>query len=400
MTSRAAFLCLSAALAGVLGWQLSANAAAPYASAADASAALHDAQAALAAAEARGAQYDARAKAANDAVERTRQQTAALGARIQQSQAEIRLAGARIDLLDRQRAALRARLAARQQPVVQLTGALEMMTRRPLVFGLLRGGSLRDTVYLRAVLETMLPEVQRRTAGLRGQIEQARDLRHKTVLAQADLRRSQAGLAGRQAQLAALESSQRIDSRKAQGAALREADRVTALAEQSRDIAGLLGQLGREGELRERLAALPGPVLRPADPAAAAPLTADASPGAAASGRPDWIVPVAGRLVAGFGTPGPGGPAQGITLAPQNGAQVVAPAAGRVAFAGPYRGYGRIVIIEHPGGWTSLVTGIGRIDVATGDSVVQGTPIGIAAPGGGEMTVELRANGQPVNPVG
>lgn len=400
MTSRATFLCLTAALAGVLGWQLSASAAAPYASAQDASAALREAQFALAAAQARGEAYDAKARQARDAVERTRQQAAALGARIQQSQAEIRLAGAQIDLLGRQRQALRAQLAAKQQPVVQLTGALELMTRRPLVFSLLRSGNLSDTIYLRAVLETMLPEVRRRTASLRAQIEQARDLRRKTVLARDDLRKGEAGLTRRQAELAAIESRQRIASRTAQGAALREADRVTALAEQSRDIAGLLGQLGREGELRDRLAALPGPVLRPADPGAAAAVADDATPGPAASPRPDWIVPVAGRLVSGFGTPGPGGPAQGITLAPQDGAQVVAPAAGRVAFAGPYRGYGRIVIIEHPGGWTSLVTGIGRIEVATGDSVVQGTPIGNAATGGGEMTVELRRNGEPVNPVG
>lgn len=400
MTSRAAFLCFTAALAGVFGWQLSASAAAPFESASDASAALREAQSALAAAQARGAQYDAKARQAQDAVERTRQEAAALGARIQQSQAEIRLAGAKIDLLDRQREGLRAQLAAKQQPVVRLTGALELMTRRPLVFSLLRSGNLTDTVYLRAVLETMLPEVQRRTATLRGQIEQARDLRRKTMLAQADLRKGQSGLTRRQAELAAIETSQRIASRQAQGVALREADRVTALAEQSRDITGLLGQLGREGELRNRLAALPGPVLRPADPAGATALADDATPGAAATVRPDWIVPVAGRLVSGFGTPGPGGPAQGITLAPQDGAQVVAPAAGRVAFAGPYRGYGRIVIIEHPGGWTSLVTGIGRIEVSTGDSVVQGTPIGSAAGGGGEMTVELRENGEPVNPVG
>lgn len=400
MTSRVAFLCFTAALAGVLGWQLTARAAAPFASAEDASAALREARFALSAAQARGQEYEAKARTARDAVERTQQEAAALGARIQQSEAEIRLAGAQIALLDRQREGLRLRMAAKQEPVVRLTGALELIARRPPVLSLLRPGSLRDTVYMRAVLETMLPEVRRRTAALRGEIETARALRAKTALAQADLRKGTEGLTHRRAELSAIESSQRLASRSAQGAALREADRVTVLAEQSRDIAALIGQLDAEGALRQRLGALPGPVLRPADPGAAAPVDESAAPAAGPAGRPAWIVPVTGRLVSGFGTPGPGGPAQGLTLAAPGGAQVVAPAAGRIAFAGSYRGYGRIVIVEHPGGWTSLVTGLGRVDVATGDSVVQGTPIGNALPGGGAMTVELRKDGSPVNPLG
>ena len=73
-----------------------------------------------------------------------------------------------------------------------------------------------------------------------------------------------------------------------------------------------------------------------------------------------YLLPVAGRTVSGFGAVEDVGTSNGITLAPRPGAQVVAPAAGRVAFAGPYRGYGRIVIIEHDGGWTSLVTGLAR----------------------------------------
>ena len=89
----------------------------------------------------------------------------------------------------------------------------------------------------------------------------------------------------------------------------------------------------------------------------------------------------------------------GITLAPRDNAQVVAPAAGRVAFAGAYRGYDRIVIIEHGGGWTSLITGLARVQVEVGDALVAGAPIGRA---GGErpaITLELRHGQQPVNPL-
>jgi septal ring factor EnvC (AmiA/AmiB activator) len=70
-----------------------------------------------------------------------------------------------------------------------------------------------------------------------------------------------------------------------------------------------------------------------------------------------------------------------------------------VAFAGPYRGYGRIVIIEHPGGWTSLVTGLARTDVEVGEPLVAGAPLGVAAASGPEVMLELRRDGQPVNPL-
>jgi septal ring factor EnvC (AmiA/AmiB activator) len=93
------------------------------------------------------------------------------------------------------------------------------------------------------------------------------------------------------------------------------------------------------------------------------------------------------------------GTSTGLTLAPRPGAQVVAPAAGRVAFAAPYRGYGRIVIIEHAGGWTSLVTGLARTDVAVGERLVAGAPLGIAAQTRPAITLELRRGGEPVNPL-
>jgi septal ring factor EnvC (AmiA/AmiB activator) len=90
----------------------------------------------------------------------------------------------------------------------------------------------------------------------------------------------------------------------------------------------------------------------------------------------------------------------GLTLIPRRGAQIVAPAAGRVAFAGPYRGYGRIVIIEHEGGWTSLVTGMGRVDVAVGDELAANGPLGRAPRDSPEIGLELRRDGTPVNPLG
>ncbi|HUD30574.1 MAG TPA: peptidoglycan DD-metalloendopeptidase family protein, partial [Novosphingobium sp.] len=161
----------------------------------------------------------------------------------------------------------------------------------------------------------------------------------------------------------------------------------------------LVEEVGRQGKLRAQLAALPGPIARPQRPEDARVVAASqfVPP---PEGLPTYMLPVTGRLVTGFGEDAPGqARSAGLVLAPRALAQAVAPAPGRVAFAGPYRGYDRIVIVEHEGGWTSLVTGLARLDVAVGETVVAGSPIGSAGPRAPRVMVELRREGVAVNPL-
>ena len=89
--------------------------------------------------------------------------------------------------------------------------------------------------------------------------------------------------------------------------------------------------------------------------------------------------------------------ARGLTLAVQPSAQAIAPTAGRVAFAGPYRDYGQILIIDHGGGWTTLITGLHRLSVRVGDDVRQEDPVGVTGNRRSDIIVELRRNGRPVD---
>ena len=364
-------------------------------------AALRDALAESRAAEARSVRLDREAARARSAAERTAVEAAALAARIQQAEAGIAAAEARLSLAMRERAVLRELLGREQQPVVHLTAALQQFSRRPLALSVLRPGSVKDAVYLRAMLDSAVPQVQVRTAGLRARLARSRRLREEALAATEQLRAEQGRLASRRTELAALETRQRLASRAASGTADREAERALALAEEARDLDALIGELDRAGGLRARLAALPGPLLRPARPEdARIAAVSDPAPDPAATNPPaPYLLPVTGRTVLGFGARQGTSESRGLTLAPRPGAQVVSPAAGRVAFAGAYRGYGRIVIIEHRGGWTSLVTGLARSDVEVGEQLVAGAPLGIAAQARPEVTVELRREGEPVNPL-
>jgi septal ring factor EnvC (AmiA/AmiB activator) len=351
-------------------------------------------------AEGRAARLTAEAEAATEAAQKTANEAAALAARIQQAEAEIEVARAKLSIAKAQRAKLTARLAAKQEPTARLAAALQTAARRPLALSALQPGSLKDVVHLRAVLSSTVPQIRQRTAALRGELDRGRALEAQAGRALAQLRAGEGALRQRRGELAALEQQQRLASRQARGAALREAERALALAEEARDLDGLVDKLGEVAALRSELAALPGPVLRPADLSAALP--AEPAPAASASAPPPsgFQLPVQGRTLVGFGARRASGLAStGLTLAPARKAQVVAPARGRVAFAGEYSGFGRIVIIEHPGGWTSLVTGLERVDVAVGDNVIGGSPMGQASGGATPVTIELRRDSQPVNPL-
>ena len=401
MIARFALIC-AAGLAILLGYELS-QAQSPI----PAIDSTQDAQSALRSAEAQGREAQLRAEAferqaasATAAADKTAQESAAIAARVQQAEARIAENEAKVRLIAQQQLALRVELAQRQKPVVELTAALQRLSRRPAVFSLLRPGSLQDAVYLRAVLETMLPEIGRRTAGLRAAIERSKQLQRSAQQASADLRASQVELGQRRQLLGTVEARQRLDSRSASGSADREAERALALAEQARDLTSLMGELDKAGRLRAQLAALPGPVLRPAQPQGNAVAPMVETPAPTANAPMPYQLPGAGRLLTGFGN-GAAGQAEsrGLSIAARPGAQAVVPGAGRVAFAGPYQGYGAIVIIEHGGGWTSLVTGLATLNVRVGQSVIAGAPLGQAGPGRPVLGLELRKDGNPLNPL-
>jgi septal ring factor EnvC (AmiA/AmiB activator) len=403
MTSRLHVLALSGAAlvaaGGIAAASLSAQQALIEGDAQSARAELEKARRDGARARQRAEQLEAEARRVTEEADKTARESAALAARIQETEAEVKGHEARIALIGGERRKLAARLAERQRPVVRLTAALQRLSRRPPALALFRPGSVRDTMHMRALLDTMIPQVEQRTAALRQEIEHGKALERQAGAAATQLKGSEKQLVDRREALVALESRQRLASREAAGIAAREADRALALAERVRDLDELVDALDAAGELREQLAALPGPILRPSRPEQSEVAVAEepAEPEARLS---EYILPVAGTVVTGFGEDVAGAPrSQGLSLSALAGAQVVSPGRGRVAFAGPYRGYGRIVIIEHPGGWTSLVTGLARLDTSVGRSLVAGSPLGLAGPGKPVITLELRQEGEPVNPL-
>jgi septal ring factor EnvC (AmiA/AmiB activator) len=112
--------------------------------------------------------------------------------------------------------------------------------------------------------------------------------------------------------------------------------------------------------------------------------------------------PARGRIAVRFGqTNDLGAPSRGISIETRANAQVIAPYDGQVVFSGPFRGYGLLLIIEHGEGYHTLLAGMARIDSTVGQRLLAGEPVGVMAESEDKplLYVELRHNGQPVNPL-
>lgn len=112
-------------------------------------------------------------------------------------------------------------------------------------------------------------------------------------------------------------------------------------------------------------------------------------------------MPVAGHVLQRFGEAiGRNDSSKGVILRARDRASVVAPFGGEVVFTGPFMTYGKIVILRHSGEFHTLLAGFDSIDVAVGQFLLEGEPIGAMGegPSGTDLYVELRQRNQPVDP--
>ncbi|MEA3003111.1 MAG: murein hydrolase activator [Sphingomonadales bacterium] len=335
-------------------------------------------------AQRRSAALERQAALAGSEAERARAGSAALAARIEAAEADITAGEVRIRLIEDLRRQQRARLAEKQAPLIRLTAALQTMARRPPALALVQPGSLDDVVHVRALLASALPEIRARTSGLRAEVARGDSLRRDAGVAIAALRASREDLRQRRLALARFEAVQRSRSQNLMASAANEGERALAFGEQARDLAALEGTRQFQSQLRASLAALPGPVARPVNPPLAAP-------------RRAYLIPVEGRLVTGTGEISDAGVhARGLVFETEADRPIVAPAPGRVAYAGRFRSYGDIVVIDHGKGWLTAITNLGALAVKAGDRVARGDALGRTGGSASQVSVELRHNGEPV----
>lgn len=313
-------------------------------------------------------------------------ETAAAAAAIQAAEAVA--AGIELRLADLERGRTRSEraLEERRERLAELLLAVERLARVPREALLLREQAPLDAARSGRLLAHAVPHVDAEARTLRQEIAALAANRAELALERERLAANRAHLAAERVRL-----DEMIDRRTRLAAAL-DAER-TALALRNE-------QLGRElGSVRELLEKLAAQKLA-AERAREAARAIASMPMAQARGRAR--PPVEGRVVAGWGETAAGGQVQrGISYAAASRAIVVSPWHGTIVYAGPFRGYGVILIVESGDGYHWLISGLGRLDVTPGQTVRAGEPVGLASAGGPEkpiVYVELRRNGQPIDP--
>lgn len=307
----------------------------------------------------------------------------------------------------RRRADLAATLAALQRIARMPATTLLAVPRPP-------DETIRSAILLRAAV----PELQREAEELGQEVAELAALRTRIGEEQRALGEAIAGL----------ESERRkLDAATEQKTALLEQSR-DAERKAAADIAKLSAKAGDMRELLERLSrqsrapALrapdfeppPEPAEKPAPPpirarddrretqTAALPATPRPASPAQRLPAPDGM-PVPGRIETAFGAPMDNGvTSKGVWIATRPGTAVVAPQRGRVVFAGHFRGYGNLVILQVADKGHALISGMTRITATVGDDVLAGEPIGEMTPStdaAPKLYFELRRRGQPVNPL-
>jgi len=409
-------------------------------------------------ADARQRKLQDRVAAIESRLEITTRDMVTLAAAIQSR--EDRLSGLEraIARLDALRGEQIQRLDLQRRELLDLLAALQAMARRPAQLLMLKPGDAVDTARSAALLNTVLPEVQRRTHRLRAELAAITRVRTRLERDQARYRDELGRMKRDQALMQTLVDRRRLQRDGLIGQAASETDEARALADQARDIRDLIGRLEVEAARRDRLASLrgprprphdldpvapqtplqqsvprepvglPGPRPLPAEDVALAPVTGTPPPSEAAppSSEPalsvalapppaaipspgQFLLPARGSLAQRYGQPtDAGGSAKGVTIQTRTDAQVIAPYGGRIIYGGRFRGYGQLLIIAHGGGYHSLLAGLDRIDVRVGDAVEAGEPVGQMGtprpgPDGGMapllLYLELRQRGAPVDPM-
>jgi septal ring factor EnvC (AmiA/AmiB activator) len=339
-------------------------------------------------------------------------------ARVRGMEAEIARTMERLAPLDAREQTLRKSLDERRGVIVEVLAALQRIGRHPPPVMVVRPEDALEALRSAMLLGAVLPELRQETDALLADLSELELLRKGIADERDRLDRDIKALAEESPRLTLLVAQRQKQQADIESTLTAERARTTQLARQVDNLKDLIGNLERNldnANRPTRLATRPGDEKKALD--SRPDLTSLKDPGrlapavAFASAKKLLPLPVNGVKIREFGAPdGLGGTEKGLSIATRNGSQVTAPCDGWVVYAGPFRNYGQLLILNAGDGYHVLLAGMERISVDLGQFVVTGEPVAVMgsraqatvtiAAGSGQpvLYVEFRKDGTPVDP--
>lgn len=335
--------------------------------------------------------------------------------KIRDGEGKLNAAEQKIKPLEEREKALRNSLEGRRAVIAEVLAALQRIGRHPPPALMVRPEDALGSVRTAIMLGAVLPDMRERAKLLSSDLTELVKIRQGISDQKIALTREIAALGAEQQRMNLLvEERQRKEAEKQK---LLESERAqaTALARQADNLRDLIFRLEKDLDPAARAARAANrpeeekPENRPnfaalKDPSRLTPAIAFAS------AKKLLPLPVGGTRIKEYGAAdGLGGTEKGISFATRPAAQVTSPCDGWVVYAGPFRSYGQLLILNAGGGYHVLLAGMERISVDLGQFVLTGEPVAamgtggqIASSGPGNGTqpvlyVEFRKDGAPID---
>ena len=332
-------------------------------------------------------------------------------ARLRGVEGKIAATEARLKPLDDNELHIRKSFDGRRATIGEVLAALQRIGHRPPPALIASPEDALQSVRTAMLLGAVLPEMRHEVEALASDLTELLAVRKKITVERDQLNAEVASLGGERARMTALVEERQKQQAEREKALEAERARASDLARQVDNLKDLIAKLEQDldpaiRDTREAARSDSRPALSAfRDPGRLTPAIAFASL------RGQVPIPVNGVKLKEFGVPdGAGGLEKGLSIATRAGAQVTAPADGWVVYAGPFRSYGQLLILNVGGGYHVLLAGMDRISVDLGQFVLTGEPVAmmgngshiaaILATGSSQpvLYIEFRKDGVPVDP--
>lgn len=301
-------------------------------------------------------------------------------------------------------------LMADKKNLADLVMALERIKRLPPQALVARPDAPLQTAQAATVLSSVLPELDRRAAKLKLDLESLQTIEADLTAKQTKLKNTGEQLKGDRLRLDALVKTRAKALKENRKDYESKEQSIAQLSKSAKDLKDLIDQVDRRNReieneyARQQQLALEREKARRSSEdqnnrQSSRVQKASIPPPAALPALGALRMPVSGSIRTRFGELDDiGAKSQGVTVDSRPGAVVIAPLGGVVRYAGPFKKYGSIILLEHKNKFHSLVAGLGKIDTVVGQSIDAGEPLGRLPDYSGRLYYELRLRGDPVNP--